>query len=1072
MRCATCGTENKPGRQFCASCGAGLAGACAKCGFINDPDDSFCGGCGRALASSPAPTASMPAAPMTAAPMPVAPMMGAERRPVSVMFVDLAGYTALAGKVDPEEAHALLARFFALADDIIVQCGGRIDKHIGDNVMALFGAPTAHGDDPRRAVSAAQAIHAAMPALAANTGQDLAVHIGIAVGEVLASGLGSSAHSSYTVIGSAVNLAARLMALAKPGETLVSAEIVRHLDGYYTVEERSAQSIKGMDVPVDIYRVGDAIGNAREWKPIVGRRAELRQISALLDAGKADNAGNALLVRGVPGIGKSHLAEEAARLARQRGFRSICIRILDFGGGAERDLHRQLARALASMTGGIDHLEPLSRALFAALLGEAVEPVLQQRVDAIGHMARHAMRAAALADMLAHAASKQPLLLVIEDIHWADPNGLSTLAVLADRVPNMPIMLLMTSRLDPDPIDAAWRASLRQGHVVTIDLAPISEREAQEMSQQIAADLGQFAEECIARAEGNPLFLEQLLRSRLSGEPGALPDSLQNVVLARLDQLPEGERVALQVASVLGQQFNAADLTAMLDQPDFDAGPMLRRQLLRPVPDGYLFAHALIRDGIYSALTRERRRGLHRKAAALYADKDPILHAEHLDRAEAPEAALAYHRAAISEATQHHLDRAARLAGRGLELARKVDERCQLALSSGRRHLDIGNAPAARIAFQIALDADAAGIDRCRALIGLAACDRQSGDIATALDRLAMAEPIAITVGDMVLLAEINYLRGNLHFARGAGEDCLEAHSAALAAAKAANEPEWLARAESGLGDAYYLQGRYPLALEHFRACVDIAETFGLLRILPTNRCMVGNCQVFQCRFDDGLKEIHQARQSALLIGDRFGDMFGLESAAFILMAARRWRDAAGPAEAACHLAAEIGARRYESITAIILAMSRKAAGDDHSAIELSTRALRIAEETGIGFAGALIEAIRANILGDVPEARQAIERGETLLRQTSMAHSHIFFREFAIDWSMARGDWPQVERYAGDLAQFTAAEPLPYVEMIIDRARLLARLQRDQENASLKQQIANLSAQARAVDFRLSFPV
>jgi class 3 adenylate cyclase/tetratricopeptide (TPR) repeat protein len=988
------------------------------------------------------------------------------------MFVDLAGYTALAGRVDPEEAHAVLGRFFALVDDIILQCGGRIDKHIGDNVMALFGAPTAHGDDPQRAVSAAQAIHAAMPELAAATGHDLAVHIGIAVGDVLASGLGSAAHSSYTVVGPAVNLAARLMALAKPGETLASSEIVRHLDGRYEIEPRGAQAIKGIDASVDIYRIGVAIdGGAREWRPIVGRRAETRQISALLDAIVADHAGNALLIRGVPGIGKSHLAEEAMRQATQRGFRSVVIRVLDFGAGAARDPHRQLARELAAAAGGIDHMDPLPRAVMASLMEQKLTQELQQRLNAMGHAARHLVRAEALGDLLRHAAAKQPVMLIIEDIHWADPNCLTTLAALTDRVADIRCLLLMTSRLDPDPIDAAWRAGLRRGHVVTIDLAPISEGEALEMSRQIAADLGQFAQDCISRAEGNPLFLEQLLRSRLSGDTGDLPDSLQNVVLARLDQLPESERLALQIASVLGQQFKATDLATMLEQAAFDATPMLRRQLLRPVAGGYLFAHALIHDGIYSALTRERRRALHRKAAALYAETDPILHAEHLDRAEAPEAPAAYHRAALLEAAQHHLDRAARLAARGLALARQDADRRQLGLASGRRHLDIGDALGARAAFQCALDAGAVDLDRCRALIGLAACDRQSGDIDAALDRLAVAEPIAMAADDTAQLAEINYLRGNLYFALGAGDDCLAAHSASLAAAKLATDPEWLARAESGLGDAYYLQGRYAQAQEHFRACVAIAEAAGLLRILPTNRGMVGNCQIFYCRFDEGLREIEQAREAALRIGDRFGDMFGLESAAFTLMMARRWQEAAVPAEAAYSLAAEIGARRYESITAIVLAMARKLAGDQPAALELSTRALRLAEETGIGFAGALIEAIRANILGDVPEAQQAIERGEELLRQTSMAHSHIFFREFAIDWSMAQGDWSRVERYAGGLAQFTAAEPLPYVEIIIDRARLLARLQREPDNIGLKQQLADVAARARAVDFRLSFP-
>lgn len=1054
MRCAACAVENKAGRQFCAACGAALPRACVACGFANDSGDAFCGGCGRDLRRQ---------TPVTEE--------AAERRPVSVMFVDLVGYTALVQRVDPEETHALLARFFAMADEIILQFGGRIDKHMGDNVMALFGAPVAHGDDPQRAVSAAQAIHEAMPGLSATIGQELSVHIGVAVGEVLASGLGSAAHSTYTVVGQAVNLAARLMELAGSGETLISSEIAQHLTQSHETEACGEQMIKGLPNPVAVYRVGAPLVAQKGHRPIVGRRSEIAQIDTMLSACRNDSKGAALLIRGVPGIGKSRLTEEVIRHARRRGFHAIVVRILDFGAGAERDPHRQLARALVEVSGGLDHLDPLQLALVASLLDRPLDPDQQRRLEAMSHANRHAVRAQALAALLITAAAKQSMLVVIEDIHWADANFMATLAVIADCVAAASAMLLMTSRIDPDPIDASWRANLRVGHVITIDLAPISEGEALEMSRHIAVTLDEFAHHCVARAEGNPLFLEQLLRNRLSGDADDLPDSLQNVVLARLDQLPESERAALQAASILGQQFSGADLARLLDRAHVDATSMLRRQLLRPVPGGFLFAHALIHDGIYSALTRERRRALHRKAADLYVAEDPILHAEHLDRAEVEEAADAYRRAAEHEASFHHLDRAARLAARGLALARSARDRCQLGLAAGRRHLDIGEAQMARNAFEIALGAEPEPLDRCCILIGLAACDRQLGDIEKALACLAAAEPIATAEDQAALLAEISYLRGNLHFARGLADDCLAAHTVALDAARRAGQPEWLARAESGLGDAYYLQGHYGLAQQHFRASVETAEAAGLLRILPPNRGMIGNCHVFYCRFDEGLKDVEAARLAGLRVGDRFGEMFGLESAAFILMAAWRWKEAAISARAAMNLAIEIGARRYESITAIILAMSLMDAGEVAEAEALSQRSEALSLETGVGFAGALIMSIRANILGAQPAANEAINRGEDLLRQTNMAHNHIFFRGFAIDWAMRVGEWDRVERYAGDLAQFTAADPLPYVDMIVDRARLLARLSRNPSDGRARQQLATLAALAKEQDFRLSFP-
>lgn len=1065
MKCRACHAENREGRRFCTACGAALPEPCPACGFANDAGDGFCGGCGRAL------TQNIPARETLAEQM-QAEQIQAERRPVSILFADLTGYSALARRSDPEDVHALLARFFAVADDIVLRFGGRIDKHMGDNVMALFGAPVAHGDDPMRAVGAALAIQQAMPALSAEMGQELSVHIGIAVGDVLASGLGSAAHSTYTVVGNAVNMAARLMEMATPGETWISAEIAAAIGDNFRVTPLGPRDVKGIGAGVEIFRVTEpAEADQRDARAIVGRRAEIAQIGGLLSTCRQDAAGLAVLIRGVPGIGKSRLMEETLRQARELGYAPILIRILDFGAGSERDPLRQAALALLALTPDETMLSPPQRALIHALVDRSPDAGQQQLIAAMDHATRSSVRIDALAALLESVASRQPVLVAVEDIHWADAPVMDLLAALTERVAGLAAMIVLTSRPDPDPVDAAWRARLREGRIVTIDLAPISEAEALQMSLQIAADLDAFARQCIKRAEGNPLFLEQLLRSRLTGETGDLPVSLRNVVLARLDQLPEVERAALQAASVLGQHFSGGDLARLLGRPSFDPTAMLQRQLLRPVPGGFLFAHALVHHGIYSTLTRDRRRALHRQAATLYLDRDPVLYAEHLDRAEAVEAATAYARAAESEAAQHHLDRAKRLAARGLELALDAADRGRLGLLSGRCHLDIGEAPAAHDAYATALAAAASPLDRCLALVGLAACDRQLGNVATALANLAEAEPIAAAAGNDALLAEINYLRGNLHFAQGAAESCLAAHDRALAAAGRAGAAEWLARAESGLGDANYMLGRYAEAQRHFSSCVATAEAAGLLRVICANRGMVGNCHVFYCRFDEALAEVELAQAAARRIGDRFGEMFGVECAAFILMAAHRWAEAAAPAEASMRMAADIGARRFESITAAILAMSRLETGDRAAAMALSDRALELAELTGLGFAGALIEGIRANILKNDAAARAAIERGETLLQATNMAHNHIFFGGFAIEWAIAVGDWELAERHAAKLVAFTAAEPLPYVEIMVERAHLLARLGRDPADSAARSEMRRLAARAGAATFALRFP-
>ena len=217
MRCTGCQLENREGRKFCASCGRALPAACRECGYANESGDRYCGGCGRLLADDGVRSfgRSGDANPE------------GDRRPVTVLFCDLSGYTDLSSHLDPEEVHSLLERFFTLVDAIVDRFGGTIDKHIGDAAMALFGAPVAHGNDAERAVRAALEIYASLPGLDSGLASPMAAHIGVAMGEVVANSVGSERHRFYTVTGEAANLAARLLARAVSGETLVSDAVYR-----------------------------------------------------------------------------------------------------------------------------------------------------------------------------------------------------------------------------------------------------------------------------------------------------------------------------------------------------------------------------------------------------------------------------------------------------------------------------------------------------------------------------------------------------------------------------------------------------------------------------------------------------------------------------------------------------------------------------------------------------------------------------------------------------------------------------------------------------------------------------
>ena len=244
-----------------------------------------------------------------------------DRRQVTVLFADLAGFTRLSSDLDSEEVHGLLGAFFDAVDSAIDSHGGTIDKHIGDCVMGVFGAPVAHGNDAERAVRAALAIQEAMPRLGARFGRDLQAHVGLASGEVVAAGTGSRGFREYTVTGNSVNLASRLTDRAGPGEILLSESVHRLLADRISAALLQESNIEGLSRPVRVWRlVGLIDAAAAAMRPFVGRRAELAQIKGALASCHDSNSGLTIYIRGEAGIGKTRLAEEFARTAATAGF--------------------------------------------------------------------------------------------------------------------------------------------------------------------------------------------------------------------------------------------------------------------------------------------------------------------------------------------------------------------------------------------------------------------------------------------------------------------------------------------------------------------------------------------------------------------------------------------------------------------------------------------------------------------------------------------------------------------------------------------------------------------------------
>jgi tetratricopeptide (TPR) repeat protein len=320
------------------------------------------------------------------------------------------------------------------------------------------------------------------------------------------------------------------------------------------------------------------------------------------------------------------------------------------------------------------------------------------------------------------------------------------------------------------------------------------------------------------------------------------------------------------------------------------------------------------------------------------------------------------------------------------------------------------------------------------------------------------------------LLSEICYLRGNLHFALGAADQCLAEHQRALAAAERAGLPEWNARARSGLGDAYYMQGRFKSASEQFMRTVELAKASNLLRIVWPNQAMAGNTAFYTLDFEKAFALVDGARQVAIEIGDRFGEMFATECRAVAFALLGRWAELEPVVVSGLDMARALGAQRYVAIQLPLLAQVRHAQGRHDEAEAAVREAMTIAEETGPGFCGAIICGVAACVERDPDRQKAALERGEALLRETGLSHNHIWFRLYAIDWALAHKNWAEVERQVARLTQYTAAEPLPFVDLLLERARTYMQLGRAPEDAAVVTKLRALLEAARDAGFGPGF--
>lgn len=696
MHCSNCGAENPENMKFCGECAAPLKIVCGNCGFENPPKFKFCGECGAPL------TAPAPATAKTEHKTPEA-----ERRHLTVMFCDLVGSTSLSEQLDPEELRDVVRQYQKVGATAINRFDGSIAQYLGDGILAYFGFPHAHEDDAPRAVRAGLEILAEMQHLNARLQRDmginLAVRVGIHTGLVVIGEMGVPSKREQLALGEAPNIAARVQGLADPNTVVISSATYQLTQGFFTCEALGLHKLKGMSQPLDVFRVlreteAPSRFEAAQTKgltPLIGKQKE---VEALLQHWQQSRRGQAefILLKGEAGIGKSRLLRAFKdRLAGtpHLWLESQCLPyhqnsalypIIEL-------LHRLLAfrreDSCASKTGKLEKLLtqyelPLAEAmpLFSELLSVPLGDCYTGP-PRLNPQRQKQKTLEAWLQLLLKMAQSQPVVFVMEDLHWADASTLEMLNLLVTQQPNAPLFNLLITRPEFSP---GWET---RAEVVKLSLNRLTPEQIETMVAQISNGRAlplPVLQQIIAKTDGVPLFIEELTKMVLESDllqevdnryelarrltPLAIPATLHDSLMARLDRLAPVKVIA-QLGATIGREFSHELIAAVanLNEADLQSGlaqlvdaELLYRQELSTNGTIYVFKHALIQDAAYQSLLKSTRQQYHLRIAEILKDcftdtirTQPELLAHHYTEAGIKETAIVYWEMAGRRAIEH-----------------------------------------------------------------------------------------------------------------------------------------------------------------------------------------------------------------------------------------------------------------------------------------------------------------------------------------------------------------------------------------------------------------------------------
>ena len=1005
MQCPRCRQENPARAKFCLECGRRLVSSCGACGTELPDTARFCPACGRpVVAGATAP--SEPAPPEAGTPAVYTPRhlaerilttrsaLEGERKPVTVLFCDLVGSTALAERLGAEGMHVLVNAFFEAALAEVHRYEGTVNQFLGDGFMALFGAPLAHEDHARRAALAALGLSRALRdrpvAAAPGTEVSLSVRMGLHTGFVVVGAIGDNLRMDYTAVGDTTHLAARLQQVAEPGVILASEATWRLVEGYVRGERVGPVQVKGRSDPVIVHRL---VGVGPRRSPLEGPdRAGLshfvgrdRELETLLDlfAAVEEGRGQTVGIVGEPGVGKSRLLLEFRQRLAGRRVTYLQGRCLSYGtaipygpvvdivrancGLAETDPPEVIAEKVrfGLQEGGLDSDEGMPYLL--RLLG-GLDPA--GPLD-LGPEVIKARTFETLRQICLRGSRKRPLILEVEDLHWVDRTSEEYLTFLADSLLGAPVLLIATHRpgYRPPWSDRSFSTQLSLRQLAVADslsivraLLPVADSE------------DPLAQLILDKAEGNPFFLEELARAVGHQELGTdlpVPDTVHGVLTARIDRLDEDAKRILQTASVLGREFAASLLAAIWDGPtpiEPHLRQLARMEFLFERTSGeevvYAFKHALTQDVAEATLLPSRRRALHRRAGeelerqhpARLAELAPRL-AHHYGEAEAWEPAAAHARRAAEAARAAfanrealtRYDQAITAAQRG-ELVAAT----RLVLHEGRAdvHAVLGEFERARADYEAALvlaNASSAPLDEARILDTLAALWGGHKDYEKALSLSREAVAIAERAGDT---PDARRASAEAHLRVGVMELNLARMtasrgelSAALHLFRHAGDVGGEGRALDALAMTIALSGDLDASIEHMREALPRLVESGDRQTESSCMATLGFVLLLRGRRAEGELWMGKALAAARAIGVRSQEAYAHWCIGELVDPFGDWGLALQEATAGLAIAQEIGHREWTAASLATLGRIHRSCGDVDGARRFHDEMLAIATD-------------------------------------------------------------------------------------------------------------------------------